>query len=127
VVVVAGAPSVGMHPVPSDWMLSNTQTLQEIEDANPDTRRYHLFQIRIVGGSDDVIVWYLFGSVVNDDEAIGKDGQVKRQHDLEFYASERDNDQVAAPAASHVSGAEQPNDAAARNSGSAQDAAMEVE
>merc|ERR1719231_115259 len=58
-----GAPSVQMHPVPPDWVI-NSQTPQEIEDKNPDSRP----------------------------EALTSDGALKKERDDEFYDGDKDND-----------------------------------
>ena len=67
------APSVQMHPVPSDWMIQHT-TQQETEDTHPDKRS----------------------------SAMDKDGAVRHEHELEFYSSEKDNDALSSTEAAEV-------------------------
>jgi histone deacetylase 1/2 len=62
-----GAPSVQMHAVPPDWVISAAGP-QEVEDSRPDERT----------------------------PALTSDGGERRQHEAEAFESDKDNDDVAA-------------------------------
>jgi len=61
------APSVQMNPVPPDHVIRSQQTLQEMEDANPDKRL---------------------------DASYNRDGSMRREDERELYDNERDVDHV---------------------------------
>jgi histone deacetylase 1/2 len=61
---IQGAPSVQMHPVPPDSILTNIQTMQQLEDKNPDAKTANL----------------------------NKQGGEKPTHSAELYEHDRDND-----------------------------------
>lgn len=65
---IRGAPSVQMHPVPPDWVL-NRATAQEIEDSQPDAS-------------------------TKSEQALNSQGGIKKEHEAEFYANNKDQDQV---------------------------------
>jgi histone deacetylase 1/2 len=67
-----GAPSVQMHPAPPDWVCVSGSNRQELEDTQPDKKT----------------------------PSLTSDGALKKEHELEFFDSEKDVDRGSGSASS---------------------------